>query len=216
MPSVPYPRQRRGPSRKTRWKNRIQKDRHLSPSVRLFLVATLSEKMSVDGFVSYPRHLLAEAAGVTERQVSRYISSAIDAGWLVTIRHGVRTKTAEYQAVFPDQIAGHQDVTLSACGKPAQNGGKARANSGTSDVTLSAEIAGHQDVPPVVPIQVLGPTDHRRCATSPCVVRTTEPMDEIQHRPSRPPRRGAPMARSAGYLLHPSSRIPAHHLRSAC
>lgn len=148
MPSLPYARRSRQESRRERWKKAVQRDRGLTPSARLFLVATLASKMSADGFVSHPRARLAALAGVTERQVGRYLRSAVAAQWLTPITRGVRGHTAEYQAQFPDEIAGHLDVPLSERDSrtyrvPLSGGHKCPANS---------EIAGHLDVPPLLPL----------------------------------------------------------------
>lgn len=148
MPSLPYARRSRQESRRERWKKAVQRDRSLSPSARLFLVATLASKMSADGFVSHPRARLAALAGVTERQVGRYLKGAVEAHWLAPIARGVRGHTAEYQAQFPDEIGGHKDVPL------------LERDSRTYRVPLSgghkcpaiSEIAGHLDVPPLLPL----------------------------------------------------------------
>lgn len=104
---------RSAPSRREKWKGRVVKANALSHGTRMFLVHTLSKHMKADGFVSHPRWKLASDAGISERQVTRYITNAVNTGWLVTLQPGYRSMTAEYQATFPNPQSGTQDVSLS-------------------------------------------------------------------------------------------------------
>ena len=104
---------RNPPSRRDKWKTRVLKTPTLSHGTRLFLVHTLAKHMKADGFVCHPRKKLAWEANLSERQVTRYMGKAVDAGWLVVLQPGYRTMTAEYQAVFPTPNSGTQDVSLS-------------------------------------------------------------------------------------------------------
>lgn len=101
------------PNRRDKWKARVPKTPSLSHGTRLFLVHVLARHMASDGFVSRPRHELAAEAGVSPRQVARYISSAVANGWLVLVAGGYRTMTAEYQATFPEAQRVTHNVTLS-------------------------------------------------------------------------------------------------------
>ena len=110
------------PSRREKWKVRVLKTPTLTHGTRLFLVHTLSKHMKADGFVSRPRWKLAADAGISERQVTRYITNAVNLGWLETIQAGYRSMTAEYQAQFPNHQSGTQDVSLSDDEKGDANG----------------------------------------------------------------------------------------------
>lgn len=128
------------PSRRERWKVRVLKTPSLSHGTRLFLVHTLAKYMKADGFVSRPRWKLASEAGISERQVTRYMSNAVETGWLNVIQAGYRTMTAEYEATFPNPNSGTQDVSLS---EP----GKGDANGPSLEVTNTSPIhAGKRDV----------------------------------------------------------------------
>lgn len=113
---------RNAPSTREKWKTRVLRTSTLSHGTRLFLVHTLSKHMKVDGWVSYPRKKLAWEANLSERQVTRYISKAVEAGWLKVSKPGFRTSTAEYFAAFPEAKSGTQDVPLSEPEKRDANG----------------------------------------------------------------------------------------------
>lgn len=113
-------------NRRERWKSGVQRDRACPAPVRLFLVATLAPRMTAQGIVSVPRKRLAELAGVSERQVTKYVTTAKKRGWLLVVSPGYRTMTAVYQASFPDAKGGTHVFPLS------------EAESGNSPGPLSA------------------------------------------------------------------------------
>lgn len=98
---------RNAPSRRDKWKTRVGKTQSVPPAARLFLLTVLAPKMNAEGHVSVPRKKLAAAAGVSERRVTRFITQAKEAGWLVVVQAGYRTMTAEYQASFPNPESGN-------------------------------------------------------------------------------------------------------------
>lgn len=145
-----YPK--REPGRRDRWKTRVLKTPTLTHGTRLFLVHTLSKHMKADGFVSRPRWKLAAEAGISERQVSRYIANAVTLGWLVTIQSGYRSMTAEYQASFPNPQSGTQNVPHSepekgeVNGPPLRGTNTSRIHAGKRDVvrpTTSSTTTRH-------------------------------------------------------------------------
>lgn len=137
-----YPR--RGPNRRDRWKARVQRDRKLYAEARLFLVATLAGHMRADGKVSWPRKKLAAEHGVSERMVSKYISAAKDAGWLIVVQPGFRTMTAVYEATFPNEKGGTDEFTLF---EPERGNYKDTLSAGTDEFTLLPQERGNSWVP---------------------------------------------------------------------
>lgn len=170
------------PSRRERWKARVLKTPTLSHGTRLFLVHNLAKHMKADGFISRPRWKLAADAGVSERQVTRYMSNAVAAGWLVTIQVGYRSMTAEYQATFPDTQSGTQDVPHS---KPI----KRDVNKPSLGVTNTSRIHGRKrDVgrpttssTTTRPFEVGSHTPHVRRSPTPSSTRFGFGINESEH-----------------------------------
>lgn len=99
-------------SRREKWKDRVLKTTTLSHGTRLFLLHTLAKHMAADGFVCRSKDKLATQANLSERQVQRYISNAIGAGWLALTNTPGRGIVPEYQAMFPNRKRETQDVSL--------------------------------------------------------------------------------------------------------
>lgn len=136
------------PNRRDKWKVRVQRDRNLSGQARLFLVATLAPKMKSDGKVSQPRKKLAAAAGVSERMVTKYITQAKEAGWLVVVQPGYRSMTAVYQASFPDPKEGTNEFPLyQGQNEPERGNYKDPHCAGTDEFPHSPEERGNYRVP---------------------------------------------------------------------
>lgn len=127
-------------NRRDRWKQGVQRDRLLPAPARLFLVATLAPRMSAQGIVSVPRQKLAASAGVSQRQVTKYITVAKSRGWLTVIQPGYRTMTAVYQGVFPDAKAGTHEFPLS---RPESGNSPGPLSAGTHRFPLSPEKSGN-------------------------------------------------------------------------
>lgn len=107
-------------NRRERWVSRVIKDRAMPSGTRLFLSGVLAKHMRASGHVSCPRPTLARDLGTDERTVTRHITRAKDAGWLVVVKPGYRGSTAEYQATFPDAESGTTGVPLSGAQKAGQ------------------------------------------------------------------------------------------------
>lgn len=115
---------RKGPNRRDKWTSRVSRTQSVPPAARLFLVTVLAKKMDAEGHVSEPRKKLAAAAGVSERRVTRFITQAKEAGWLVVVQAGYRSMTAEYQASFPTPNSGNSVFSHSEPISEAESGNK--------------------------------------------------------------------------------------------
>lgn len=120
------------PITRTRWSPLVLREPMLTNGTRLLLVV-MAERMRPDGQVRYPRPDLAQAAGVSQRQVQRRLAQAVEAGWLHRCVAGHNGRHAVYQATVP----------LSGTGR-------SEPSSGTSSGTLDQ---------PSVPVSSGTPTD---------------------------------------------------------
>jgi hypothetical protein len=155
------------PNRREKWKPKVQRTGTLPPAARLFLVGVLAPQMDANGFVSVPRRILAARAGVSERRVTRFITQAKEAGWLVVVQPGYRSMTAVYQATFPDVNSGNKVFPLSEpetgresgntrdphCAgtecSPITPGKREQSVPTTSSSTTSTPVPNHRDPVPV-------------------------------------------------------------------
>lgn len=107
------PRLRKGQQcRREQWRADVLKAKRLPSSTRMFLVSVLAPHMKTDGFVSVPRAQLADEMAVDERTVTRHVTRARDAGWLMSLRVGHKGMTAEYMASWPNAQSGTTVVPL--------------------------------------------------------------------------------------------------------
>lgn len=92
------------PNRRDRWASAVVRAK-LPASTRLFLSSVLAKHMQADGKVRWPREQLADELGISERTVTRHITRAKEAGWLMpdTLSGGHRGVVATYEASFPSE-----------------------------------------------------------------------------------------------------------------
>jgi hypothetical protein len=104
--------------RRPQWRREVLRTARLTHSTKLVLLV-LHEHMRPDGKVSVSRRTVADALGWRHiRRVSEHLTSARDAGFLVTVIEGSYGRTAVWQGVFPGDVRVRETSTLTDVANP--------------------------------------------------------------------------------------------------
>lgn len=80
------------------WLNAVEES-DLPPWVRRVL-NEYGSHMDALRIVSWPRAKIAKVLGISEHSVSKALTRAKEAGWIVVVEAGIRGRTASYQGTF--------------------------------------------------------------------------------------------------------------------
>lgn len=170
------------PATRAVWLRVLTRDLLLSDGTKLVLTV-LGQRMNAAGLVKYQREHLAEDLGRSTRAITRHLSSAIEAGYLIRQRRGQQHQVAIYQASLP--VRG----TLRETPRETEPGDLRETPTSTKTVPLrSVERPDLRETPVVSPHRERERSDHGAVDRSAShVPATTKSGNEQTQEPSTSP-----------------------------